>query len=229
MAFYAVERALEFLQRINTKIYNPHVREYGSLNNVNKELKTLVSMLYDLFKMHFYEPRITYLIMQKGQILNLLNACAARQELLRPKLRDVVVNQAPFIIDSFQSWQVLFDKKISPFIEGNQYLTKLPSHPNPDRFYIYVKELNPINLALKHPLDELQARDQARRSVKELLAFDENDPIIARRSFDSSDRLNAPGSRIFIAAGHHRIYELYRRYLMGRIKGNLLLEAVKAG
>ncbi len=139
----------------------------------------------------------------------------------------MILEKVPFIKESLSAWQDLFMQKIEPFIDGNQYLKELPMHQNPDMFYIMVKELNPLHLILKHPYTEIQAQAQALRSTGELIAFDEGDPITARRMLDAKDRLNAPGSTLFILSGHHRLYEIYKRYLKGKIEGDTLIEAVK--
>jgi len=114
-----------------------------------------------------------------------------------------------------------------PFLEGNQYLKNIPVHKNPDRFYVMVKELNPVKIIVKNPLKDIQANVQAGFSNQKLQAFNEDDPISGTRVWAAGDRDNAPGSNLRIYSGHHRIYELYKRYIAGKIDGDALIEFVK--
>jgi len=85
-------------------------------------------------------------------------------------------------------------------------------------FYCLAREFHPSRLVVKHPWNVVQARIQRNRSVEKLLSFDESDPLRAERFI-----LGGGLYGIKILDGHHRIYEIYRRFVNG------LLEDVNIG
>jgi hypothetical protein len=209
------------------KCYNKKKKSYNSLLPVHKKVNEFIEVTYDLFDTTFYEPRITNIMLLKDKYKALSDAVLEQTDSFNPRLSVLAMEKIPFIKESLTAWYSLFKRKIEPFIDGNQYLKDLPMHKDPSMFYLMVKELNPINIVLKHPLTVIQASFQAGRSIKDIIAFDEKDPISARRSFDPDDRGNAPGSRIFIESGHHRTYEIYKRYLLGKVDGDILIPVKK--
>jgi hypothetical protein len=54
-------------------------------------------------------------------------------------------------------------------------------------------------------------------------------PITGTRIFRAADTGKAPGSQLNVLEGHHRLNELYRRYLKGEIDGDTLIVFVKEG
>ena len=214
-----VEQALILFNKLKTQHFS---------SPSSKELNDFLCILDEQFKTDFYEPRITHLMLIKKDLLEFLDRIHLQQDFFKPALAKIISEKSPFIKSSLNAWHDnIFKNKIAQFIEGNQHIKHLPVHNDPDRFYIMVKELNPLKLIVRHPLTEIQAASQAERAESALLSFDEKDPIIAARVWAAGDRGNAPGSCIRIIDGHHRIYEIYRRYLQGRIDGNALIEAVK--
>ena len=127
------------------------------------------------------------------------------------------------IINKLESWYKDVEKKVNE-IKKNNHLKNLPRHPNTNRFYVKVKELNPDRTIGLHPLTEQQAAIQSRRTNEQLLQYDAVDAIAGYRQFSKEDNKLYPGSIIAITNGHHRLSELYKRYLQGRIDGNKLVE-----
>ncbi len=108
--------------------------------------------------------------------------------------------------------------------EGNEHLEDLPIHKDENKFYAKVKEFNAEKtLVMKHPLSEIQMKIQRKRTTKELINPDLKDPISGHRQFRTKDDSRFPASKIIVTNGHHRLYELYRRYLQDKINGDLLV------
>jgi len=126
----------------------------------------------------------------------------------------------------YKLWTQIISKKVDIIqTQGNKHLKNIPIHNNGERFYVYVYELNPYNtLKRKHMLAFAQSKFQEERPTEKLLRYDEADPIIGRRVFREKDSVKYPGSLILLLDGHHRTHEIYRRYLKGEIKGNVIVE-----
>jgi|GEM_PF-6776750 len=77
-------------------------------------------------------------------------------------------------------------------------------------FYCLTREFHPARLTTKHPWNSVQAKIQRNRSVEKLIGFDESDPLRAER-FMLGDGFYG----IKILDGHHRVYEIYRRFVNG--------------
>lgn len=224
MDFYRVEQALELLKKLSNQLK----KRAPSLGHVSKELVEFLSCIDLLLRDDFYEPRITRLMVVKKDIDKVLDEALLQVQSFNPKIAKVVSEKVPVISSLLAAWHNdIFLVKILPFLEGNQHLKNIPMHKHPDKFYVLVKELNPLKIVLKHPLTVIQARSQSGRPNSSLLAFDESDPISARRMWDHGDRGNAPGSSLKVESGHHRIYEIYKRYLAGKIDGDALIEVKK--
>lgn len=225
MDFYLVERILEFFKKLNSVFKKKSL----SLDSVSKKLGEFISLLDELFRVDLYEPRITYLMNFKKDIERILEGALFQIKSFNPKLAKTVAEKTPFILSSLNAWNDdIFKVKIAPFLEGNQHLKNLPMHRDPDMFYVMVKELNPLKLISKHPLTLVQAKPQSRRSNSALLSFDARDPVSASRVGMKGDRGNAPSSGLRIEGGHHRLYEIYKRYLAGKINGDILIEVRKS-
>ncbi|GEM_PF-2741612 len=115
----------------------------------------------------------------------------------------------------------------------------LPSILPPDYrsnffFEIHIKELCPyLTSFLFHSYKHTQAAFQETQTIEQLQstnihvdlqdedAIEEQDNIRALRIHGPSDDKRYPGSYIFIRRGHHRTRELYKRYLEGKISGEL--------
>lgn len=239
------ETELSIVMRIQS-IYGKLVKKYGTALNNQTDIEILLrnkeaaSLLFDflvnldllftppkkflgLFQYHknefFASPQILELspilprIFELMEILIKVDLKLQFQKLLDPAL---VIN----ILEGIGTWNEIKETKITPFERGNIFLQKLPLPPSSNTFYAYVKELNPkTTLKCKHPLNEKQLLGQRQRSTEELIKYDNVDPIIGVRFFRLHDTGNAPGSGILVEGGHHRLYELYRRYLQGELSG----------
>ncbi len=118
--------------------------------------------------------------------------------------------------------------EVVEFRTGNKHLREIPLHPDPDKFYVMVKELNHyLGLKQKHPVNLDQKRFLEQLTSSELLQLARKG-IKGSRFFGRHDMLFYPGSNIKLEAGHHRLYEIYQRYLKGEIKGNTLIEFEKS-
>ena len=78
-------------------------------------------------------------------------------------------------------------------------------------------------MRLRHPLTLQQKKFVAHFATKDLLRSDSRDPIGGFRVLAPEDSSLYPGSLLEIRNGHHRLYELYRRYLMGLVDGDQLV------
>lgn len=128
------------------------------------------------------------------------------------------------IIQNINKWIAHIKEKFNEIMGSNEHLTILPKHKDPDKFYVMVKELNLNRHMLRHPINEIQLRNQMKRSNEVLIKHDKKDPISGSRVFSKKDSILYPGSTLVIKDGHHRLFELYRRYIQGRINGNTLIE-----
>jgi hypothetical protein len=80
----------------------------------------------------------------------------------------------------------------------------------PGGFYCLVREFHPSRLVVKHPWNAVQAKIQRNRSIEKLLSYDESDPLRAERFMLGGNLYG-----IKILDGHHRVYEIYRRFVNG--------------
>lgn len=145
----------------------------------------------------------------------------------KPKTVAEVNKAIDRIIAGLDGWARLAEEKVHAHLRQepapNAYLDALPAPPDKNHFYAMVKELSPLQTVTLHPLDPRQAAVQRQRSTAELLRYDPEDPIAGSRFWREGDSQNWPGSGIRIVNGHHRVYELYRRYLHGEIPGDTLV------
>lgn len=129
------------------------------------------------------------------------------------------------ITKRIEYWLETIKPKIEEIRKGNRHLRNLKLHPYKTRFYVKVKELNPDHTMLMiHPINEKQAAIQRNRTTEKLLLSDRKDPVTGARGFRSGDDPAYPGSQVIVTNGHHRLYELYKRYLQGRVSGDTLVE-----
>ena len=72
---------------------------------------------------------------------------------------------------------------------------------------------------VRHGIDPGQALAQAGRSTEDLLRFDPSDPI--RGDLFWIGIGDGPAQGLRVMGGHHRLNEIYQRYLRGEISGNV--------
>lgn len=110
----------------------------------------------------------------------------------------------------------------------------LPEDYRSNQFFeAKIKEFNPVtNLIGAHPFSDFQITAQEKRSFKDLIKVDVNvdftdiesiekvDNIRGFRAFGPDDNTKFPGSFIVLCAGHHRIRELFVRFIKREIPGD---------
>ena len=91
-----------------------------------------------------------------------------------------------------------------------------------------IKELNLNKHILKHPINEVQYSYHIKRDSEDLMKYynERERAFLGERVFSKDDSSLYPGSILRIKGGHHRTFELYRRYLQGRIDGNRMIEFI---
>ncbi len=190
-----------------------------------KENKSRIkNLILGLSKLLFLEegnPKLKSLLNESSRIIELLNSIKGKE--LSPELKKLINKRIKQIIETTIQWLRITKTKIEEIKPGNEHLKDLPSNKDPKRFYVMVKELNLQRHILKHPINEIQLKSQMSRNNERLIEYTK-DPIEGYRQFSKSDSTKYPGSTIVIKNGHHRCFEIYRRYLQGRIEGNKLIE-----
>ena len=174
----------------------------------------IINLSYSFFKEEFFNPEILYF---QELVIDLMN-------MLR---KNVNLKNSKETLDLLNNWLILKERKID-IIRGNLHLKDILQHPDINKFYVKAIELNPTKtLFMKHVINDLQVTYQRKRTNKDLISFDESDPIIGYRRFGKDDKHLYPGSEIIVKTGHHRLNEIYRRYLEGKIDGETLIIFVK--
>jgi hypothetical protein len=88
------------------------------------------------------------------------------------------------------------------------------------QFYCLIREFHPRRLYIKHSWNIMQLESLKSTSVEFLVGYNTNDPISGHRFYLGSE--DAPALGIAIIAGHHRIYELYRRFINGELSNTFI-------
>jgi hypothetical protein len=198
--FYAVERTLELLKQVEKRIRRASATE----------IEELLDLLESLTKGE-PDPRVLRLVTEIKNLRKLLS------NIIIPDEQERI---ARICID-IQDWErMLQDILTNP---TNAALKDLPSSKNPQFFLAYVKELSPVTVRVKHQINEMQLKDAQQRKTEELMRYDPTDPIAGYRQFGENDNPAYPGSMIILTAGHHRVFELYKRFMKKEIDGNRLI------
>lgn len=189
-------------------------------------IKSLDLLLQGEIDNPFFQD-IAYKITSLIQTLkNLIRYFTREENIFNKNLIKGIAASLLEIINKIKDWIEVVKIK-SKIPDGNQHLINLKIHQMKTRFYVKVRELNPDStLIIKHPINEKQAELQRIRSNEELLKIDPKDPISGGRENRKGDDYNYPGSLVVVTQGHHRLYEIYRRYLQGRIDGEQLVELI---
>lgn len=243
--FYLLEETLALIKAIekNLELHKLDPTKHLDLTDAEtrKSVHALIENLDALLAAEERDPRLLKLVTEvqglREFLVLLQKALAGSQAyvswLQRQKRLNTPqqVNKAiDRIVGALENWAELAEEKLHAHRQGrvkNQYLENLPSPTDPDFFYIMLKELNPLQTKYLHPFDPRQLESQKRRPTEELLRPDPTDPISGYRVFEQGDSAAFPGSGIRIVDGHHRTFELYRRYLQGKIDGDTMLLAKK--
>ena len=226
----AVERDLQ-LHKLNPKIAFD-LEDPKTRNNIRDLLTNLDILLGTDTK----DPRLLRLITKvQGlrsfvQILEeALKGSAGYKKWLERQDRKTIEKlngQIDRIVAGLDDWTQLAEKKVHAHLRNaarNQYLKNLPHPKDQDYFYIMVKELGPHQVKYKHQFNMRQFKEQQDRSSEDLMKFDPDDPITGKRSIAHGDIAAYPASDLHILEGHHRTFEIYRRFLKGEIDGDAVI------
>jgi len=143
------------------------------------------------------------------------------------KILKEINSKIVLIIRLIFAWLENIRQKSEEVAAGNSHLKDLKLHPKNTRFYTKVKEFNPdYTEEMVHPINEHQKAIQRKRTTEELVRLDVKDPITGARNYRKGDDYSYPGSKLIVSQGHHRLYELYRRFLQERLNGNTLVEFI---
>jgi len=240
-SFYLLEETIELVREIERNLELNRLDPAKELDlgddETRKRIHALITNLDILLSAERRDPRLLRLVVQvKGlkeflQVLQkalsgsaLYSQWLQKQKGIRTKKE---VNRAiDRIVSGLDEWVRIAEENVHAHRKGaakNEYLENLPVPDSPDYFYVMVKELNPLQTKYLHPLDPRQLENQKKRSTEDLLKPDPTDPVSGYRVFEPGDKTIYPGSGIRIINGHHRTFELYRRYLNGKLDGNTLL------
>lgn len=242
--FYLLEETIQLMQVLkhNLKMQelDPRTLDLGE-HAVASKIYRLIANLDILLSAKDRDPRLLKLVVEVEGLRNFLNnLMIALKEpayftmFVRKKGAGTLmkINQAlERIMRGMDEWVMVAEEKMRAHQKTtitNEYLRELPKPVSSDYFYIMVKELNPVQTRYLHPFDSHQLERQQARSTEDILKFDAEDPITGMRQYAAGDNATFPGSSLRILAGHHRTFELYRRFLQGKISGDLLLLVKRA-
>ncbi|MEM4254344.1 MAG: hypothetical protein QXR48_03100 [Candidatus Woesearchaeota archaeon] len=240
-SFYLLEETIELIRGIERNLelhkLDPRKGLDWSDANTRRQVAELIKNLNVLLSAKERDPRLLRLVVEvqglREFLLLLSKALEGRPEYLAlfrkkegVKTRREINKAIDRIVAKLEEWSRIAEEKVHAHRQGvakNKYLENLPSPASPDYFYVMVKELNPLQTKYLHPFDPRQLDFQKRRSTDDLLNPDPTDPISGYRVFEPGDKTVYPGSGIRIVGGHHRTFELYRRYLKGELSGDTLV------
>lgn len=233
---YIVEEVIDQIKQLeyNLKLnaLNPDQHEFWTSEN-KKHVKNLLSLLDLLVKGQSDNPQIIKLIKEVVGLEDFLKVVLRAYEtepsralsrLPSEILLEEVNRRVEDVINLLDKWKHTIEEKVSIVGRGNEHLVNLPLHEYRNKFYVYVKELNPTTLQTRHPLNPQQAEMVSKLSNDSLMKYNKEDPLSGRRDFRKYDDFMYPGSQIIILTGHHRVFEIYKRYLQGKIDGDELIE-----
>ncbi|MDP3918923.1 MAG: hypothetical protein Q8Q35_03425 [Nanoarchaeota archaeon] len=125
----------------------------------------------------------------------------------------VILQNINYLKKTFELSQYFFN-------ESFKHLELIEAKWSKGSFPCMVRELHPRKLITKHPWNPLQMESLRTLDTKFLVSINEDDPITGHRYFLGYESGVATG--ITIVTGHHRIYELYRRYINKLLEFNEL-------
>src|SRR3989344_6162575 len=237
--FYLLEETIHLLQQIKKNLkmqeLDPLTINLGE-QAINSKIQMLIRNLDILMSAKDRVPRQLKLFVEVEGLLEFLRKLQAAlahsdyvEDFRRKKGSTVVVkinDSLARIIAGLDDWSTIAEQKLWAHQKdrfANSYLEHLPLPSSADYFYVFVKELNPVQTRYLHPFVPSQLARQKERSTEDLLKYDSLDPITGMRQFAAKDNTAFPGSYLRIIAGHHRTFELYRRFINGELSGDTLL------
>ena len=227
--FYLIEETIHLMQILKKNLrMNEFDMRLVHDPAVFSKIDSLIRNLDTLLTAKERDPRMLKLFTEVDGLrefvvsLNeILGSVEVRQDWLA-RINNVIEH----IIAGLDDWLIIATEKMRAHQQGkftNSYLEHLPLSNSANYFYVYVKELNPQQTRHVHPFNQEQLRRQQERTTQDLLQQDPVDPVTGYRQYGQGDNQTFPGSQIRITQGHHRTFELYRRFIQGKLDGNTLL------
>ncbi len=235
---YGIEETYEnFQQEIYKNLLDPAVPIVINDKKRKKNLRVLINSLEILNQESSDNPLFSNIISKIDKLLNLLKNLLTIYENYKSRSRELgsidqgvikdINKELTLIIETIVRWLENVRRKSEEVAVGNKHLKDIKLHPINTRFYTKIKEFNPdYTEEMVHPINKQQKQIQRKRTTEELLKLDKKDPITGARNYRIGDDYSFPGSKLIVSQGHHRLYELYMRYLQGMVDGNMLVEFI---
>ncbi len=243
-SFYAVDRIIDTVKKLEKSLdlnkLDPDVSlQWWDYKRI-EQLTNLINALTVLEKKQYDNPKTALLFKEVPSLLEFLKKLKkdySEDSLKGSKVYKLATVQLinsniVSIIKHLEEWEALLEKKSPLERKGNLHLADIGSHQDNKKFWVKPEELNPALITAKHPYNHAQAERVGQMSNEELVSFNRNDPITGTRFITEHDFGTAPGSKLRVTEGHHRLFEIFRRYLFGKgakeIKQDRHIEFVKA-
>jgi hypothetical protein len=218
--FVAITLALSHTENVE-RFLNGNTFEWSNKTKrvaVVNWLRSL-SNLHNLRKLPSLEPLLFVLVdkicfEERGRILDFLRLIKQEYSQINIGLFLPPLEEINLIIS-----EILICETISQeyYTLSLQDLDSLSNRPSNSSFFCKVKEFHPRRLYTKHPWNEVQVSSLHSVSTKVLfdLVSNPEEPLMGHRFFLG----NEPGPALGIAIldGHHRIYELYKRFINNQL------------
>lgn len=233
--FYLPEIIFDSLQELKLQKYSDlsNIKFLAFFDENGRRTVKLVCDVYQLFVLRPFDPRWIKIFKYNFglrafflRIFELLRSEHTLKLLLSEEIEKRGFDKSPESVlaeidANIIRWEKIVTEKVNCISDsGNRHLVDLEFPTSYDRIPVKILELNPYNtLQSIHPITPVQAAAQERRSSEDLMKYDRDDPIMIKRVHRIGDKGNAPNSLLQIKNGHHRLYELYKRYLRGDISG----------
>ncbi|MDP3729088.1 MAG: hypothetical protein Q8R18_06595 [bacterium] len=230
--FILIQQCLESTERAEKTIKNISVLKYEWENKEKKEIVYL--WMKDIFSLLKKDP------MKIGQIEPLLFVLADKivlqnKSFLFKFLKDLNKYHTHLLLESWRASKeeekkVMIEAIITAIIEweklsqsffedARRNLQLIEDRSNGKSLNFMIREFHPRKIDAKHPWNEIQLTSLRELSTEEILAKASEDPLSGFRFFITDDiRIYGPATGIEIKSGHHRVYELYRRYINGLLE-----------
>jgi len=227
--FRNIQQCLEYSERIESLLAaSPRKIKIGS-----KEKREIVSLwLQSLFSLIKKDPDrvpkrepLLFILVDKITLEN--------KSLLFRFLKDLKeVKNHPFLQEDPKKYQqqlkiieiiipTLLDwERLSQnfFEEARKNLSLIETSSRTKTFFFMIREFHPRKIQGKHPWNEIQISSLRELSIEEILAKNSEDPLSGNRFFILEDEGLGPATGVGIKTGHHRVYELYRRFINGMLE-----------
>ncbi len=117
-----------------------------------------------------------------------------------------------FIISRVLHWETISQNFYDLSTKG---LSSLSNRPSASTFFCKIKEFHPRRLYTKHPWNEVQVLSIRSLSTKTIINLINEEPIFGHRFFLGLEP--GPAFGIALLDGHHRVYELYKRFINAQL------------